>query len=124
MAKTKLTPDVRSKIEYVASIDGTVEEMAYYCDVSRQTIYNWLDKESDFFDKKLALKVEKLRANPVLKARQTVVQSLNDPVHAFKYLEKKRKKEFGNNLDITTDGKEITNTVLIAEATKALDELT
>jgi len=118
MAKTKLTPDVRSKIEQVASLDGTVEEMAYYCDISKQTIYNWIDPDSPFFDEKLAKKIEKLRAKPILKARETVVQSLNDPVHAFKYLEKKRKKEFGNNLDITTDGEKITFTTTAQIASK------
>jgi predicted DNA-binding protein YlxM (UPF0122 family) len=110
MAKSKLTADVRSKIEEIASLDGTVEEMAYYCNVSRQTIYNYLDPESDFFDKSLAENVERLRANPILKARRTIVNSLEQPAQAQWYLTRKKKKEFGDNIDVTTDGKEINYT--------------
>jgi hypothetical protein len=104
MAKSKLTPEIRSKIEEIAALDGTVEEMAYYCGISRQTIYNYLDKESPFFDAQLAEDVERLRAQPVLKARRTIEGALQDPNHAFKYLERKRRKEFGTNIDVTTDG--------------------
>lgn len=112
MAKSKLTDEVRSKIEEVAALDGTVDEMAYYCDVSRQTIYNYLDPESDFFDKKLAAKVEKLRARPILKARQAVVKSLDDHNSAYRYLERKARKEFSPNLDITTEGKQLPTPIL------------
>ena len=112
MADTKLTQDVRSKIEEVASLDGSVAEMAYYADVSRQTIYNWLDPESPFFDKKLAERVEKLRERPILKARQTINKALDDPQYAKWYLERKRKKEYGANIDVTTDGKELPQPIL------------
>jgi len=112
MADTKLTPEVRSKIEEVAALDGSVREMAYYADVSHQTIYNWLDPKSDFFDKKLADRVEKLRERPVLKARQTIAKSLDDPQHAKWYLERKKRKEWGQNVDITSDGKELPQPLL------------
>lgn len=114
MAKSKLTPEVRSKIEEIASLDGTVEEMAYLCDVSRQTIYNWLDPTSDFFDKDLAYKVEKLRARPVLLARRTVVEKMTENYpSAMDYLKRKSKKEFGDNLDVTTDGNKLEGVVVL-----------
>ena len=112
MADSKLTPDVRSKIEEVAALDGSVREMAYYAGVSHQTVYNWLDPKSDFFDKKLAERVEKLRERPVLKARQTIAKSLDDPQHAKWYLERKRRKEFTAGLDLTTDGKELPTPII------------
>ena len=96
---TKLTDEVRRKIEEVAALDGSVEEMAYYSGVHRTTLYNWLQEDKDFFDR-----IQELRERPILKARQTVVKHLEDPNNAFKYLEKKRRKEFGQNIDVTTDG--------------------
>ena len=106
---SKLTDEMRSKIQEVAALDGSVEEMAYYCDVSRQTIYNWLDEDKELFDK-----VVRLRERPILKARQTITKSLDDPNHAFRYLERKRRKEFGANVDLTTDGKELPQPLLYA----------
>jgi len=99
---TELTDDVIRKIEEVAALDGTIEEMAFYANVHRATIYRWLKEDSEFSDK-----INALRQRPVLKARQTVVKSLDDPNYAFKYLEKKRKKEFGNSIDMTTKGDKI-----------------
>lgn len=107
---TKLTDEVRVKIKEVASLDGTIEEMAYYCGVSRQTIYNWFEKEPELFDE-----VERLRQRPVLKARQTIVKALDDPNHAFKYIERKRRKEFGANVDITSDGKQLPTPIYIPD---------
>ena len=97
--KSKLTPEMQSKIEEVAALDGSVEEMAYYCDVSRQTIYNWLEEDKKLFDK-----VERLRERPVLKARQTISKSLDQPQHAQWYLTRKRKKEFAERIEQTGEG--------------------
>ena len=55
----------------------------------------------------LSDKFQRLRNKPILKARQTVVQSLNEPSYAFKYLERRKKDEFGDNIDITTGGESI-----------------
>ena len=99
--KSKLTPAMKSKIEEVAALDGSVEEMAYYCDVSRQTIYNWLDEDKELFDR-----VERLRERPVLKARQTIAKSLDQPQAAQWYLTRKRKKEFAERIENTGAGGE------------------
>lgn len=94
---TKLTPENRVKLEQAAAIDASVEEMAYYCDVSRQTIYNWLENDKDLFDK-----IERLRAKPVLTARQTVAKGLSESYsNAMNYLERKRKKEFALRIEQT-----------------------
>ena len=99
--KSKLDDNMRSKIEEVAALDGSVEEMAYFCDVSRQTIYNWLEEDEVLFDK-----VERLRARPVLKARQTVNKKMTETYsNAADYLKRKARKEFGDNVDHTSDGK-------------------
>lgn len=100
--KTVFTPEVIRKIEEVAALDGSVKEMAYYAGIHFDTIYKHFKENPEFFER-----IEALRERPVLKARQTIVKSLEDPVHAFKYVEKKRRKEFGNAVDITTDGEKI-----------------
>ena len=99
-AKTKLTEETKSKILEVASLDGTVEEMAYYCDVSRQTIYNWFEDDKELFDK-----VERLRERPILLARQTINKKMTENYsNAMDYLKRKAKKEFGDSqsVEITT----------------------
>ena len=99
---TVFTPEVIRKIEEVAALDGSVEEMAYYAGIDRGTLYKKLETDETFFHR-----IQHLRERPVLKARQTVVKSLDDPNHAFKYLERKRKKEFGANLDLTSGNEKI-----------------
>jgi len=101
--KSKLTDDMKSKIEQVAALDGSVEEMAFYCDVSRQTIYNWLEEDKELFDK-----VERLRAKPILRARQIIAEKMGDSyTNAVDYLKRKRSKEFGDKQDITSGGESI-----------------
>lgn len=110
---TVMTEEVIGKIEQVAALDGSVQEMALYAGVDYTTVYDYLNK-NEAFAKKIAL----LRETPVLKARQTIVRALQDPAYAFKYVEKKRRKEFGNALDITSDGKQLGTPVLGALPTE------
>lgn len=106
---TKLTDEVKSKMEYIAALDGSVEEMAFYCDVARQTIYNWLEADKDFLDR-----IERLRQRPILAARKRVVEGVEESyANAVDYLKKKRKKEFTDSLDLTTAGEKITGVVVL-----------
>ena len=101
-SNTKLTPDNRVKLEQAAAIDASVEEMAYYCDVSRQTIYNWLENNKELFDK-----IERLRNKPILTARQRVIKDLNTPEGARWFLSKNKRarEDFGEHatVDLTTN---------------------
>lgn len=99
-APSKLTPEIIVKLEEVAELDGSVAEMASYCDVSRETIYQWLKK-----DKKLSDRIERLRERPILKARRTINKKMEDSyANAMDYAKRKRKKEFGDSstVEITT----------------------
>jgi len=93
---TKKTDEVIRKIEEVAALDGSVEEMAFYAGVHPDSVYAWLKEDKEFSDR-----ISALRERPVLKARQTIVKSLDDPNMAFKYVEKKRRKEFGATLELS-----------------------
>lgn len=99
---TKLDDEVRRKIEEVAALDGSVEEMAYYAGVHRATLHRWLQDDESFRDR-----IAELRERPILKARQTITKALDDPQHAKWYLERKKRKEWGANIDVTSDNKPI-----------------
>src|SRR3990167_2262638 len=92
---SSFTPEVVMKLEQVFAIDGSVEEACSYADISRNTFYEYLKVHPEFSDR-----IDELRQRPVLKARQTIVKSLDDPNHAFRYVERKRKAEFGNSLEL------------------------
>ena len=97
-----MTTEVVLKLEQAFAIDASVEEACSYAEIARNTFYEYLKKNPSFQDR-----IDDLRQRPTLKARQTVVKHLEDPNNAFKYLEKKRRKEFGQNIDITSGGEKI-----------------
>jgi hypothetical protein len=111
--KPKLTPETVKKLEEVFAIDGTVEEACFYAEISKQTYYNWIKEFPE-----MAERFDALRQRPFLKARQTIVKALDDPNHAFKYLERKKKKEFGVNMDITSEGEKIAMEIKIEDKEK------
>ncbi len=102
---TVMSEDVIRKLEEVFAIGGSDEEACFYANISKPSLYDYQKKHPEFTDRKEALKEK-----PILKARQTVVKSLDDPNQAFRYLEKKRRKEFGNSLDLTSDNKSLAPT--------------
>jgi len=100
---SKMTDEVIRKIEEVAALDGSVEEMAYYAGVHPDTIYAWLKENKVFSDR-----IKALRERPILKARQTIVKSLENAVTAQWYLERKKKREFAQRQEITgADGEKL-----------------
>jgi AcrR family transcriptional regulator len=93
---TERNDEVNRKIEEAAALGASIEEIAMYCGVHRATLYRWMKDDEELSDR-----IQELQERPILKARQTVVKHLDDPSHAFKYLEKKRKGEFGNSLEVS-----------------------
>lgn len=84
------TPKVRSKIEEAAALDASVEEIAFYANISRDTYYEILKKDAIFSDR-----VAALRQRPILAARQTAVKKMTESYsNAMDYLARKRKSEF------------------------------
>lgn len=106
-APSKLTDEARLKLKEVAALDGTNLEMAYYCGVTEQTIYNWKKEEPELFEE-----IERLRQRPILKARRTIFNSLETPAGAQWYLSRKRKGEFSERSEITgKDGEPLITSV-------------
>jgi len=88
----KLTKENRVKLLELASLDASVAEMAMYCNVSKQTVYNWLDGDKELFDE-----VERLREVPILAIRRSVLEKAQDSYqNGIDYLKRKRKAEFGD----------------------------
>lgn len=107
-APSKLTDENIIKLKQAAALDCSVEEMAYLCNVSHQTIYNWREANPELFEE-----IDRLRANPVLKARQTVVNNIDKSYsNAVDYLKRKQRKEFGDNVDHTSEGKQLPTPIL------------
>lgn len=91
---TVFTPEVIGRIEEAAALDASVEEMAFYAGINRDTLYSKLQDDKDFSDR-----VEALRSRPIMKARKTIVDSLEDVDGAQWYLERKRKREFSTRVE-------------------------
>lgn len=99
---SEMTEEKVKKLEEVFAIDGTVEEACFYADISKTTYYNWLEKKPELVDR-----FEALRQRPFLKARQTIIKSLDQPQHAFEYMKRKKKDEFGDKAEIELIEKKI-----------------
>lgn len=93
--KTVKSEEIIRKIEECASMGGSIEEIAFYAGIHRATLYRWMDE-----DNKLKDRIEELQERPILKARQTIVKSLDDPEQAKWYLERKRKNEFSTKSEV------------------------
>lgn len=93
---TKMTDEVVMKLEQAFAIDASVEEACSYADISRNTFYEWLKRNPEYQDR-----IDELRERPILKARQTIVKSLDNPQHAQWYLTRKKKKEFAERIEQT-----------------------
>lgn len=100
---TKKTEEVVKKIEEAFAMDCTIEEVLVYADISKQTLYNWI-KEDEKWKKRL----DGLRAVPFLKARTTVIKGIEQNYqNAMDYLKRKKKLEFGDNIDMTSGGEKV-----------------
>lgn len=98
----KMTPEVLGKIEQAFGIGCTDIEACLFADISVDVLYDYQKKNPKFTKRKEALK-----ETPVLQARTTVVNHLQEDAGSAKwYLERKRKAEFAPNQKIEA---EITN---------------
>jgi hypothetical protein len=113
---TIMTKETISKLEEVFAIGGTDKEACFYADISHQTLYDYQAIHPEFVERKEALK-----ERPILKARQTVVKSLENPSDAQWFLERKRKDEFSSRSEISSEiNVKVEKLESIQEATKSI----
>lgn len=84
---TIITEAVLQKLEEAFSLGCTDKEACVLADIAPSTLYNYQEANPEFLERK-----EQLKEKPILKARKTVVDSLEGDVNsAWKYLERKDK---------------------------------
>lgn len=99
---TKLNKTTVGKLEQAFAIGASITTACQYTGISRDTYYEWCKQ-----NKRLSDKFNELREQPLLKALATINNNLNNPKIAQWYLERKAKQEFGNQIDITSDGEKL-----------------
>lgn len=98
----KLDDITVKKIEDALAMDCSIDEVCLMANISKQTFYNWQNSFPE-----LKERFDLLRATPFLKARDTIIKSLDNPQHAFEYMKRKKKNEFSERQEMTgADGKD------------------
>lgn len=100
---TIMTPVIIAKLEEVFALGGSDEEACFYAGIGKSTLYSYQQDHPEFVERKDALK-----ETPILKARRTAVTKLEESYqNAMDFLKRKRKKEFGDSTDITSNHEKI-----------------
>ena len=88
---TVMTDDVVRKLIEAFKLDVSVEEACLYADISKDTYYRKLKEDEGFSDD-----IDRARMYATMAARLSIIKALpTDPHLALKYLERKRRAEFG-----------------------------
>lgn len=93
----ELTTEQIERLEYAFSCGCPVTEACLFAKVPRSTFYLYCERNEGFMDR-----MNELRDKPVLKARLTISKNLDDPKVAQWLLERKLKKEFSAQVDISS----------------------
>ena len=83
---TVMTVETVNKLEEAFMLGCTDEEACFAANISKQTLYNYQDKNPEFIDRK-----ETLKSRPVYLAKRVVIDALidNDVLTAHKVIERK-----------------------------------
>ena len=109
---TVMTPEVIAKLEYWFSKGFSDSEACLYANISKDSLYRYIDVHPGFWDRK-----ELLKDQPKLKAKLNITEKIDegDDYNSRWYLERKSKDEF--SLKVEND-----NNNLNADVTENLDE--
>ncbi len=100
---TKMTPEVIAALRQAYLVGATNEEASHYADIAPSTLYLYIEKNPEFSEQISAWKSE-----PILKAKQMAVRGIDKDIKAAHwYLERRAKKDYGANVDLTTDGEKL-----------------
>jgi len=96
---TVITDEVIRKLEEVFALGGTDLEACLYAGISKSAFYDYQQENPKFLERKEALK-----ETPILRARTTIINSLENPIHAQWYLERKKRNEFSTRTETEHSG--------------------
>jgi hypothetical protein len=103
---TVMTDEVLDKLRQAFLFGATKEEACAFADIGYRTLYDYVDRNPEF-----SQEIEKWQQSPILKAKKTVMNSLDDPKVSQWYLER-RAKEFKPKQDLTTNDKDLPTPIL------------
>lgn len=95
---TKMTNEVIGKLEQAFAFGCSDLEACRFADINPDTLYDYCKKNPEFSERKAQLKLD-----PVLKAKKTLFESLNDVKVAQWFLERKCRDEFNIKVENTTE---------------------
>ena len=99
-------------------MDGTDEEASCYADISTSSLSRYLKAHPKTREIR-----DRLKQRPILKARQIVMQRMSDSYqNAMDYLKRKKRLEFGDNVDLTSAGQKIENNSIVFKTFKEENE--
>lgn len=81
---TVMTPETLKLLREAFAIGCTKKEACAYAKIGESTLYDYIKANPDFSEE-----IEQLIQEPILKAKYTIVKSLDDPKNAQWYVEKK-----------------------------------
>ena len=103
---TKLTPELLARLKVVFLIGATYKEAGADVGISEKTISNYTKNNPE-----LLHQIQAWRGAPILKAKQTIVDHLDEVKTAQWYLER-RSPEFKSRQDITSNDRELPTPIL------------
>lgn len=117
---TVMTTDTLDKLRQAFLMGCSDEEACIYAKIGTTTLYNYQKEHPEYVEEKRMMKKA-----PLLLARKTVYDSLDKNLDsAWKYLERKRKKEFGTRTEITgANGKPLIPNKLSEEEAKEIGSI-
>jgi len=98
---TKLTPELLDKLRQAFLLGASYKEASFYSEISEKTLKNYIKS-----DPELLPQIELWRSQPILKAKQTIIENLHQPKVAMWYLERKA-QDFKPKQDISSDNNPI-----------------
>lgn len=95
--QTKYSEEIVRQLEAAFHIDATIEEACAYADITKPTYYSWLQKVPGF-----ALRMDKAQQMPLLKAKKTVLNSIEegDGRLSMDFLKSRQPKRYADRLQI------------------------
>lgn len=113
---SKKTPDVVQKLERAFEDGSTITEACHTAGIERQTYYNWLDDDDEFFDR-----MDRAQEYPDAIAKMNIVRSIKreakeeiEPENSKWWVERKLKREFSKRQELTgEEGKDLSSLVIV-----------
>lgn len=100
---TKMTPETIAALRQAYLVGANDREAYGYANISHETFYNYIQKHPEFRERIIDWQNE-----PILKAKTMIVKNIDKDIkNAQWYLERRAKKEYGANVDVTSDGEKL-----------------